>query len=306
MSTRKNLSMVASGSIVREGSKAMAKCPCCNNLFESQTMYALFVANRGNANEDKNGYLCKRCGDNNFRYSTKNEKEYGDKDYNADGFGIEWETNGTTLEARHMFARFGFIPTSDSSLDDDDLDGKAHRYNSGDGYGMQYATEYKSALMWGRKALTKQAIEFENFLNQGHIASDESCGTHTHISINTNNDMSESIRWIRKYAENLFSPMENLMKANPYRVAEFFGRNFTHYASPIDYDYYSSHCNWINLSKDTDIEFRLNKFITAKQYLKCVAFEYEILKYIVQGRKKGIKSKKMGEQIAKKLEKAWG
>lgn len=289
----------------RTGSNKQAQCPCCTNYFTSNTMYAVMCANRGNTDNDKNGYICKSCGDNNFRYSTKNEKEYGDRAYNPDGFGIEWETNGTTLDARHMFTRYGYIPTSDSSLSNDNLNGKAHQYKSGDGGYAQYSCEYKSPLMWGRKALTKQAVEFENFLNNGHIASNESCGTHTHISINKNNDMGATVIWIRKYAQNLFSPLENLMKANPTKTAEFFGRDFTYYASPIRYTSLYDHCNWINLSKDTDIEFRLNKFINASQFLKVVGFEYEILKYIVKAHSEGVKSRVIGEKIAKKLEKAW-
>ena len=291
--------------INRKGSNRDAKCPCCNGEFASINMYAVMCANRGNTDNSKNGYICKTCGDNNYRYSKKNTKEYGDKSYNADGFGIEWETNGTTLDARHMFCRFGYIPTSDSSLANNDLNGKAHKYISGDGGYSQYSCEYKSALMWGRKALTKQAAEFETFLNNGHIASDESCGTHTHISINKDNNMGDTIRWVRKYAENLFSPLENLMKSNPQKTAEFFGRDFTYYASPINYNSLYDHCNWINLSKDTDVEFRLNKFKNAKQFLKVVGFEYEILKYIVKAHSEGVKSRVIGEKIAEKLKKAW-
>lgn len=290
----------------RKGTHTFATCPLCTRSFESHLMNAVFDASRSNKNDDKNGYLCVDCSDRNLPYSTKNDKVYGDDSY-TDYFGIEWETNGTTLEARHMFIRFGFIPTSDSSLDDDDLGGKAHLYKSGDWSNRtQYSCEYKSALMRGRKALTKQAIEFEEFLNGGHIASDDSCGTHTHISINGTNDMEKTIRFIRRNAYDIIRPMEEVMRANPRKVEKLFGRNFTYYASTMDYSSLYDHCNWINLSKDTDVEFRLNKFVSADQFLKCVDFEYKMLQYIVDSIEKGISPSKIGRQLATRMKKALG
>ena len=285
-----------------------AKCMGCGAVKMVSEMVATACANRG---ANKVAYMCKHCATHNDGYQSMRENgEIGGVE-NGFRFGIELETNCSTDNFRNMMFRYGFEATHDGSLNDI---GENRYYG---GWGREASCEYVSPTNKGLKRFTKQFIEIENYLNNGEIQMDDSCGTHCHISYN--NMENGEMAMICNYFQSLFTEIQNVMIANPEKTKKFFGRYFCHYA-PRFYenthmrlgDHDDRYC-WVNCTNHTNIEFRLNKFVTAEQMRECIKFEQWMTKTIIDnftskynnGENRKELAKKTGAKLAKKLAKIY-
>jgi hypothetical protein len=112
---------------------------------------------------------------------------------------------------------------------------------------------------------------------------------------------------LRRNAKNTFGKVEKLMLDNPQKTIEFFGRGFAHYCRAgvcrqnSDNRYY-----WVNLTLDNHLEFRINKFQSAEQYMALIHLEEKWVKTIVEGIDNGWEYETIGKKLAEQLEKAWG
>lgn len=290
--------------------KRQATCSCCGNAYPSGTMHGYKATNRS---DDKFQYICDWCITND-RYHSERSRDalVVGKVENGVICGIECEMSEMNDFARNWYYSKNWKATDDSSLDGDST------------------CEMVSNPNKGFKAFTKQLPIIEKLLENGDIEINESCGTHFHVSYN--NMMTESgqnvMSILRRNRRNIFGGMYKLMLENPQKTEEFFGRNFTKYAKKeqkediedalakygvnsyqyrdAQYTDKNSKYRWINFNASNNIEFRINKFVNAKQYHKLCMFEIEITKYIVQNiDNPKVKYEKMSKVLANKLEKAW-
>jgi hypothetical protein len=89
--------------------------------------------------------------------------------------------------------------------------------------------------------------------------------------------------YIRRFYHSLFDALNNAVASDPEKAVAVFGRYFNHYAKQIartsvsDNDRYL----WVNVTNETNIEFRLNRFVSGKQYQNLMKMEVEMTKAIV-------------------------
>lgn len=292
-------------------SRLEARCMNCGAIYRTKDMIATDCSNRG----AKKAYMCADCARRNQAYTSGNntDAEFG-KVENGIKCGIELETTGSTLYARNMLFRFGFVPTNDSSLNDS-YDSMHAEYQYGN------SCEYVSGINHGMKRFTKQFIEIEKCLISNDIAIDDSCGTHFHVSFNDmRGDNGEAyMEMICNYFQSIFMEMQKVMQNNPSETEKFFGRYFTSFA-PVMGECTRQRCGnhsdryvWVNCTNHSNIEFRLNKFVSAKQYTELCMFEIWACKTIVNNfclkyndvSKRKENAKKCGHKLARKLEKIY-
>ena len=76
------------------------------------------------------------------------------------------------------------------------------------------------------------------------------------------------------------------MNADWNKQEKLFGRTFNNYAKHItrnsEVTSYTARYNFINVTNNNRIEYRLNKFKNAKQYQTLIKFEAEVTKAIVK------------------------
>ena len=274
---------------VTQTNKRRAKCPCCKNVYEKGRMHGYKATNRS---DDKFQYICDWCIENDRYHSERSRQaEVVGKVENGIKDGIECEMSEMNDFARNWFYSKNWKATNDCSLNGENT------------------CEMVSHTNKGFKAFTKQLPIIEKMLENGDIEMNNSCGTHFHVSMNDMIDENgiNVMDKLRRNRKNVFGEMEKLMKENPQKTKEFFGRYFQHYADTLDNtDAYSKYA-WVNLVANNNIEFRLNKFTSAKQYHKLCMFEIEVTKYIVANiNNPKIKFSKMAKVLANKLERAWG
>lgn len=268
--------------------RMMARCMRCGIEGFTKDMIKSACDNRGNG---KHAYLCVSCATENDRYRSNRTMEEIGGVFDGFRFGIEFETIGSTYYFRNMMCRFGFTPTHDCSLTDDCEHGETY-FAYGD---TETSCEYVSATNMGMKRFSKQFIEFERCLRDGEVYMDDTCGTHCHISYHNmeNGEMAK----IREYFESLFIPMQNVMLANPEKTTKLFGRYFDdnditgewndEYCPTIRSDNKAQDCHrarycWLNATNDSNLEFRINRFLNAKQMRECIMFEKWLVKCIVK------------------------
>lgn len=251
-----------------------AKCTCCNSVFFTNDMVKTPMAKRGMAN----AYMCQNCATQNRNYHTSNNVLQGKAKVNQVFIGIELETSYTNEYARNTIFEYGLIPTHDCSL-------------NSDGFGSRYgwdgnACEYVTGIMQGLNIASKMAVTIEKLMQDDHLKINDSCGTHFHVSINSMKDSNGEktyIGYIQRFYHSLFVPLCEAMKANPEATQKLFGRYFnSHYAKTIHADSYcGDRYNFINVTNDSNIEFRLNKFQNAKQFQNLMKMEVEMVQAIV-------------------------
>lgn len=241
-----------------------AKCTCCHAVNFTAEMVKTPMPNRGNAN----AYMCRQCATQNRWYHTSNNEIQGKAKVNQVFVGIELETSYTTDNARNQLFEYGMIPTNDCSLS-----------------GVR-TCEYVSGIMQGLNIPSKLAVSIETLMNNGELQINNSCGTHFHISINAmKNDNGEQIymNYIKRFYHSLFIPLTETMQANEDKTIQLFGRYFQNdYCKPI-YQYSDSEnrYNFINVTNNSNIEFRLNRYQNAKQFQNLMKMEVEMVQAIV-------------------------
>lgn len=241
-----------------------AKCTCCHSVNLVSEMVATPMPKRNNAN----AYMCRRCATQNEWYHTTNNKNRGTQKVNQTFVGIELETSYTSQNARNQLFEYGMIPTNDCSL-------------SGG-----RTCEYVSGIIQGLNIPSKLALSVEKLINENELEINDSCGTHFHISINAmkdENGQQTYMGYIQRFYHSLFIPLCEAMKTNPENTTKIFGRYFQDdYCHTINANtYVNDRYNFINVNANSNIEFRLNKFINAKQFQNLMKMEVEMVQTIV-------------------------
>ena len=251
-----------------------ATCSRCGGTFPVFGMVGTTSAKRGGRSE----YMCERCATRNEYYHATNDKILGTNKVNKVYCGIEFECSFSDDYARNAMFEYGFIPTHDCSIQSD---GMGARYGSD-----RNSCEYVSGLMKGLNTASKFALTCDKLVSEGRLAVNDSCGTHFHVSIDSmKNAQGEKVYmgYIRRFYHSLFIPLSEAVASNPEAMHRMFGRGFGHYCEAIDrtaspeYNRYL----WVNVINDSNIEFRLNRFVSGKQYQNLMKMEVEIVKCIV-------------------------
>lgn len=195
-------------------------------------------------------YLCDSCMDQEYCYSTPNNTRKNKQAKHGLTYGIEFETSERNEESNILY-QYGFIPTGDCSIG---------------------GTEWKSPIYGSLSGLRKMFRSIEDVVWVGDDA-----GTHLNIGTFT----SEEMDYIRRFYHSLFIPLCEEMKHRDWETEELFGRFFCDYASEIYLGCYPcGHSNFINVESSNRLEFRICKFISADQYLRCMKMCSEMVKAI--------------------------
>ena len=253
--------------------KKFASCTCCNTIYPVDEMKGSPLAKRGGAY----AYMCERCATQNQGYHSTATRNRGTQKVNGVYVGIELETSFTNEYARNTLFEYGLIPTRDGSLQSE---GEGRRYGW-DGNSCEYVT----GILSGLNIASKMCNTIQTLKDGEHLKINESCGTHFHVSINAMKDgdgLLTYMQYIQRFYHSLFTPLSDKMKANPTATGALFGRNFSRWAEAINQNSDANNrYNFINVTNDTNIEFRLNKFVNAKQYQNLMKMEVEMVKTIV-------------------------
>ena len=243
--------------------RTYAKCTCCGTVHPVESMVATAMPNRGG----RNAHMCRDCATRNRYYHTSNTELQGVATRDNTGVGWELETSFSDDYARNILFEYGMIPTNDSSL-------RGNR-----------TCEYVSGIQQGLNIGSKMCVTIEKLMRDGHLAINDSCGTHFHVSVNSMKDENGQqvyMGYIQRFYHSLFLPLAKAMRENPEKTRNLFGRYFTGYAQDI-----SEHSSprdrylFINVTNNSNIEFRLNKFVSAKQAQAVTKMEVEMVKCIV-------------------------
>lgn len=239
-----------------------AECTCCGAVHPVSIMTGTAMPNRGG----RVAYMCPACMRNRY-YHTSNSQLQGKPKKSEVGVGNEIELAYHDDYARNILFEFGCIPTNDSSL-----------------HGAR-TCEFVSGIQQGLNITSKMWATLEVLKEQGHIQVNDTCGTHFHVSIDSMKDKDGNMvymDYIRRYYHSLFIPLATAMRNNPEKTKALFGRTFTGYARDINENSDPSiRYNFINVTNNSNIEFRLNRFTTAKQSQTVTKMEVEMVKCIV-------------------------
>lgn len=234
-------------------------CKNCNNIGTVRVP----IAKRG----DRYGFMCERHARRLEGYSVENGWRSGERKSHGFTFSCELETSFSTTKARGELIDFGFLATSDVTVN----------------------AEYKSPIYEGLNALSKQCVSIEKMLANNDIRIGSECGTHFHVGhaefINP-----ETMRYLRRFNGSLFVPLSNAIMADQIKAERFFGRRSNTWARPVtmtdpsgDYDgYRMRHEAMFNLQHDYTIEFRQPKFVDAKQYMAVAKFARDCVNAIIE------------------------
>lgn len=241
-----------------------AKCTCCQAVFQTADMVKTAMPNRGSAA----AYMCQRCAHQNEWYHTTNHKNRGTQKVNAVHVGTELEVSYNDMHARNIMFEYGLIPTNDCSLRGENT------------------CEFVTGIQSGLNIASKMVVTIENLINENHLEINQSCGTHFHVSVNDMKDENGNqiyMNYIKRFYHSLFIPLCEVMQANPDATKAVFGRYFQgDYCKPINqYSSVEDRYLFINVKANSNIEFRLNKFQTAKQMQNLMKMEVEFVQTII-------------------------
>lgn len=257
------------------------RCQCagCSNL----GIIPVSLANRGG----RHGYLCSFHATELENYGSGGDNMYGAVDKKDTRkvlkcAGIEFETSNSDTYARGQLLNKGFKPTYDSSLTGEN------------------PCEYVSGLYIGmNSAIAQMNKVFAPLFDDGHLYMDDSCGTHFHFSINSmvceDGTHVMPILYNETYYVALFGALSKALEENPYRCEEFFGRQLCNYAPSISMKHQcwgyenrlfrNSHRDrylFINPVNDNNIEFRIFKYVSSDQYVKCMKYAEKVTTSIMK------------------------
>lgn len=223
------------------------KCRSCGETHEANKSYLFLIPQ----NNGTGVCLCENCRGvaNLYGYSDENTNTIGTPYKNTSAYykvtsSHELETIGHSSTARASLCYGGYLPTYDCSLD---------------GIGI----EYKSPICYSASPFGILANTIE-WLNEhcDFSTRDARVGCHTHFGLIDN---SIDFRFVDySVFDELHDYVTNGMTATQREL--FFGRDFVGYADASIAQYHSS---WINNEHKNTVEFRLCKFMTAKQYMTC-------------------------------------
>ena len=223
----------------------------------------------------RGGFLCDFHFDSNDWYGTGNSAVVGTEKKNGIKIGREFELSFADDKARHEFTAMKAVPTNDGSLHDEQSRGRE--------------VEFVFPTECGLNKVSKDAVSIEKLMNSGAIESNETCGTHLHVSTEetrNNIDRDHGMEAVRRFYNSLFVPVTEVMSRNAEATEALFGRFFTGYAPAIDMTtrqeagHNSTRYAWVNCTNSNRIEYRLVKFRNARQYMAVVKACVEMTKAI--------------------------
>lgn len=207
----------------------------------------------------KGKYVCNSCLDIKS-YSTRNNTRVGRKTKAGWTFGFEFECVPKSKEDEAVLVskKWGFVPTSDSSLP------------SG-------GVELKSPTINGRSSLKRMFMA----ANDAVDFSSDRCGQHINIG---NPWMDETtIGAIRSRGNALFYPLEKYMTDHRDDTERVCGRYFKHYCETAGSSGGYYHGVWLNLDHGDRVEFRISKFVTPDQYFNLTNMWVDMLDAVHSG-----------------------
>ena len=221
-----------------------AKCLNCGHEDLTENLYKITSPSKNYF------YVCRYCKELENSYYDENPTFSRKAAKHGITWSIELETACRNVESNWLY-QYNFLPTSDGSIN---------------------GTEWKSPI-W--RTLSGSAQLFRTI--EKKCVFNDDCGTH--LNIGTYNW--QKIDMLKRFYHSLFVPLCEHLKKRPAETEQLFGRYFTYYACEITENTNpTEHRNFINLQHDTHIEFRLCKFITADQYMRCVKLCTEWVKAI--------------------------
>lgn len=202
------------------------------------------------------GRYCHACFDQLRRplnYSEANYEKRGKWNKYFWGLSIEFETALKYDAAGQLeLMKWGFIPTSDSSVD---------------------GIEWKSPIYGNFQSFRYMVNFLDRLLKMHPNLIDNSCGTHIHVGVPDKDEFS----WDWLYE--VFGPITTFMRSTPNITREIWGRPFNSYATAnLDF---SDHYSWFNINtRYNTIEWRLPVFVTAKQFYRLAKWCAGITKWL--------------------------
>lgn len=212
-------------------------------------------------------YICRRCSEVNG-YSQRNVIEKGK--ITQASFSFEFETSQSKEELFELI-KYGFIGCYDCSIG---------------------GREWKSPIFYNKKSFHSVCNKMDKFSK--YVGND--CGTHLHVGTKYKYKL-------QQYRTAIFKPILEYMYGNDEKTRKFWGRYFNHYCS-ANIEQNSRYCAFNVWSSVETLEFRLLKFVSAKQYIKATDFCIDTTKYINYRLSKdnfgAEEAKKLGENILEK------
>lgn len=190
------------------------------------------------------GWLCLQCKVAKFNGRVSYNETYKGKQDALPMFSFELETAGYDLEKCLVVLAHGFIATHDGTVD----------------------VEYKSPRYLSLASCLPALKAIDTFADSGI---NDACGTHLHVDCRVKSSIDAEV----------FRPLVRYMRQHQDSTYNFWGRYFGSYCtSDIDtgsrYQAFS-----LNSHYDT-IEYRLPRFLNAKQYLGVIRFCRQITKLL--------------------------
>lgn len=240
----------------------MSRIPVCMSCGAIGTVRVPIAKRGGRA-----GWLCSSCAHHLRGYTVENNDRTGDRKKHGFTFSIELETSNATMKTRGELLDFGFIATSDVTVD----------------------AEYKSPIYEGLNALSKQCVSIDKLMASGELSINRECGTHFHVG-HADYINPTTMKYLRRFNNSLFVPLSNAIMADVNKSARFFGRLPNSWAEPVTVHDPSGnvdgrmmkHSAMFNLQHDYTIEFRQPKFVNAEQYMAVAKFSRDCANAIIE------------------------
>lgn len=216
---------------------------CCHPNCTNHGTHKIGVYRRGG----RAAYVCDHHFNNDGSYYYENVLIVGTDKKHGNTVSVEFETMQVTPKGRIEFIQNKYEPTHDSTV----------------------LHEFKSPIMNGLNALSKHCETYQRLIDGGDIRIDESCGTHfNNGNVHMPEEALSPTGYIGRFVNSLFVPLSDYLVAHPAECKAVFGRELCYWAQPITMSSRpEEHRNFINLEHDTHIEYRVCKFVNAKQYM---------------------------------------
>lgn len=238
--------------------RTICTCVRCGHTMRADSPEAvkLNLSNRGG----RSAFVCSKCATLKMPYSTQNNNVVGKQKVNGMTYGVEFETAHASEQVRVHLFEYDYIPTSDCSIGD---------------------TEFISPIYQGLNKLPKMLATLDDYVASGDLVVDMDCGTHFHVG-HTDYINPETMNYIRRFYHSLFVGLCKHMSENEIRTKALCGRSFMYYACRVnECSEPLEHRNFVNVSKNNNIEFRLCKFVRSEQYMLAVKFSSDCVKAII-------------------------
>jgi hypothetical protein len=140
--------------------------------------------------------------------------------------------------------------------------------------------EFKSPIYNNLLGLSKTLNHFEKLNKLNLWNNDNSYGTHCNIGNTIIN--ADTISILKRFYHSLFLDYSNYLLQNTDKCKKLYGRTLGGWADAISsHTEPTNHCNFINLQHNTHIEFRINKLISARQYLLATRLNQDIVQKVI-------------------------